>query len=214
MHRPRAVRAPSARPPLVVCAPFIVSTSCPLVLRASSASCPRVLCTPCASCSHVLRAPSASSLRVLRTPFASYLLVLCALRVVRPPYVALSHKTKLKRVPSNWYNFLSLSQELFLLLCSGFCWIGKFRLVLQLYISLHNKLHIHLLLKILYLLYVDIPMALQLLNCSEIFVLPWKITIDCYSWFVILFLVCMSILSSCIRIYFPLCSCILIIPHL
>ena len=101
VHRPRAVRAPSARPPLVVCAPFIVSTSCPLVLRASSASCPRVLCTPCASCSHVLRAPSASSLRVLRTPFASYLLVLCALRVVRPPYVALSHKTKLKRVPSN-----------------------------------------------------------------------------------------------------------------
>jgi len=99
-----------ARRPHAVHTVRMPPASCLLILRTTSASCSRVLCT--------VRMPSASCLLVLRAPSASCPHVLCAPRAVHPPYVALFHKTKLKRVPSNWYNFLSLSQELFLLLCT------------------------------------------------------------------------------------------------
>jgi len=107
---PHTVFWPSARPSLVVRVPSALSARHSRVVRSSFAHRPRAV-----------RTSSAHRLRAVCAPFTSYLRVLYAPRAVRPPYVALFHKTKLKRIPSNWYNFLSLSQELFLLLCSGFC---------------------------------------------------------------------------------------------
>jgi len=107
---PLVLRAPFVRPPhcshVILASSARRSVSSPPVLRAPFTSCPRVIRAPSATCPRILHAPSASCPRVLRAP-----------RGVRPPYVALFHKTKLKKVPSNWYN-LSLSQELFLLLCT------------------------------------------------------------------------------------------------
>jgi len=107
---PLVVRSPSAHRSRVVCTvrmPSACRPHCPRGVRELSAS-------PL-HCSHAVRVPfalSASCSLVLRAPSTS-----CP-RAVRPPCVALFHKTKLKRFPCNWYNFLSLCQELFLLLCT------------------------------------------------------------------------------------------------
>ncbi|QCD90067.1 hypothetical protein DEO72_LG4g1019 [Vigna unguiculata] len=93
VHRSHAIRSPSARRSvpfhsssarhlLAVCLSFARRLHCSYAVRVSSALSvrrPLILRTPSASCPRVLHAPSA----------------------VRPPYVALFHKTKLKRFPSN-----------------------------------------------------------------------------------------------------------------